>query len=85
MDEKTFRQELQRALDAINMLPRSNLKDQLTQQAHDVSRKFDTEKQRIEQIKASIDMLRVQVKYLIFDLEATRRENDYLRKMLDEK
>jgi len=30
-----------------------------------------------------LDLLRLQVKYLLFDLEATRRENRYLRQMLD--
>jgi hypothetical protein len=30
----------------------------------------------------SLDHLRLQVKYLVFDLEATKRENKYLRKML---
>ena len=31
----------------------------------------------------SMDHLRLQIKYLIFDLEATRRENRYLRQMLE--
>ncbi len=31
----------------------------------------------------SLDQLRLQVKYLLFDLEATRRENRYLRQMLE--
>lgn len=31
----------------------------------------------------TLDTLRLQVKYLVFDLEATRRENQYLRKMLE--
>ena len=30
-----------------------------------------------------LDLLRLQVKYLLFDLEATRRENRYLRQMLE--
>jgi len=30
-----------------------------------------------------LDQLRHHLKYLIFDLEATRRENKYLRRMLD--
>jgi len=30
-----------------------------------------------------LDHLRLQVKYLMFDLEATRRENRYLRQMLE--
>jgi hypothetical protein len=30
-----------------------------------------------------LDHLRLQVKYVVFDLEATRRENSYLRNMLE--
>ena len=37
----------------------------------------------IEPIEDSLDQLRLQVKYLMFDLEATRRENRYLRQMLE--
>lgn len=33
-----------------------------------------------QSIDASIEYLRVSIKYLLFDLEATRRELDYLRK-----
>ena len=33
---------------------------------------------------ADNDFLRLSIKYLLFDLEATRRENAYLRKMLEE-
>jgi hypothetical protein len=35
-------------------------------------------------IDDSLDFLRVCIKYLRFDLDATRRENQHLRKMLDE-
>jgi len=35
-------------------------------------------------IEDSLDFLRVCIKYLRFDLDATRRENQCLRKMLDE-
>jgi len=30
-----------------------------------------------------VDQLRLQIKYMIFDLEASRRENRYLRQMLE--
>ena len=30
-----------------------------------------------------LDHLRVQIKYILFDLEASRRENRYLRQMLE--
>jgi len=38
----------------------------------------------VRSLQDSLDHLRLSVKYLVFDLEATRRENTYLRKMLRE-
>ena len=35
-------------------------------------------------LQETLDFLRLGVKYLCFDLEATKRENAYLRKLLDE-
>ena len=37
-----------------------------------------------QSLQESIDFLRLSIKYILFDLEATRRENQYLRKMLEE-
>lgn len=34
-------------------------------------------------VDGSLDHLRLQIKYILFDLEATRRENRYLRQMLE--
>jgi len=39
----------------------------------------------IGSLQESLDYLRICIKYQLFDLEATRRENKYLRKLLDEK
>ena len=39
----------------------------------------------VNNLQESLDYLRVCIKYQLFDLEATRRENKYLRKLLDEK
>jgi len=35
-------------------------------------------------LQESLDYLRLCIKYQLFDLEATRRENMYLRKLLEE-
>ena len=35
-------------------------------------------------LQGSLDYLRLCIKYQLFDLEATRRENMYLRKLLEE-
>lgn len=38
----------------------------------------------VNSLQESLDYLRICIKYQLFDLEATRRENEYLRKMLEE-
>lgn len=41
-------------------------------------------RKNLSNLQESLDYLRVVVKYQLFDLEATRRENAQLRKMLEE-
>ena len=41
-------------------------------------------KQDVDYLSESLDYLRVCIKYLLLDIEATRRENDYLRKLLSD-
>jgi hypothetical protein len=36
----------------------------------------------VNDLQESLDYLRICIKYQLFDLEATRRENEYLRKIL---
>ena len=40
--------------------------------------------QKLSSLQQSLDYLRLGIKYLIFDLEATRRENMDLRKRLEQ-
>jgi hypothetical protein len=42
-------------------------------------------KKSVNGLQEALDYLRICIKYQLFDLEATRRENRYLRKMLEEK
>jgi hypothetical protein len=39
----------------------------------------------VDFLRESLDYVRVCIKYLLLDIEATRRENDYLRKLLQDK
>jgi transcriptional antiterminator len=39
----------------------------------------------VDNLQESLDYLRICIKYQLFDLEATRRENKYLRKLLEER
>jgi hypothetical protein len=38
----------------------------------------------LDYLEDSLDFLRITIKYLRFDLESTRRENKYLRRLLEE-
>lgn len=40
------------------------------------------QKKSVDNLQESLDYLRISIKYLIFDLEATRRENAHLKKLL---
>jgi hypothetical protein len=37
----------------------------------------------VDNLQESLDYLRICIKYQLFDLEATRRENEYLKKLLE--
>lgn len=54
----------------------------LAKQACDNHRKLQ---KGVDNLQESLDYLRICIKYQLFDLEATRRENKYLRNMLDGK
>ncbi len=55
---------------------------ELAKQAQDNRKKLE---KSISSLQESLDFLRVCIKYQVFDLEATRRENTYLRKLLEER
>ncbi len=54
----------------------------LAQQAKDSRKRLQ---KSVDNLQESLDYLRICIKYQLFDLEATRRENKYLRKLLEEK
>ena len=63
-------------------LPESE-RGELTQLAEETKTRHERMRKTIGELQDSLDYLRLSVKYLVFDLEATRRENQYLRKLLD--
>ena len=54
----------------------------LAKQANDSHKQLE---KSVNNLQESLEYLRICIKYQIFDLEATRRENKYLRKMLEER
>jgi len=59
-------------------------REKLEQLADETRQRHERLKATVSGLQESLDYLRLSIKYLVFDLEATRRENNYLRKMLEE-
>jgi hypothetical protein len=62
--------------------PTSQRLTSLAKQAEDSQKQLQS---TVDCLRESLDYLRVCIKYLMLDIEATRRENDYLRKLLQDK
>ncbi len=84
MDESLFAQKLNEIVNEIGPVPAPD-KDKLIILARKTQESHQKLKESMEQLQSSLDYLRVSIKYILFDLEATRRENKQLRKLLEEK
>jgi hypothetical protein len=83
MDEAAFEKKLNELVKEIGSIPapqRSRL-IMLAKQTHDCHKRL---RKSVDSLQESLDFLRVSIKYMLFDLEATRRENAYLRKLLED-
>lgn len=83
MDEAKFQTKLSELLGQIETLP-PHERERLRALAAETKRRHEDIKKSVAAMQDSLDFLRMWIKYLLFDLEATRRENSYLRKMLEE-
>ncbi len=83
MDEAAFEKKLNELVNEIGTIPVSQQRKliSLAQRTRDCHKKL---KKSISSLQESLDYLRLSIKYLLFDLEATRRENAYLRKLLED-
>lgn len=82
MDEKTFQTKLAHLMSEIDTLPKSE-REKLARLAEQTKDRHAKMKQTVGELQESLDYLRLSIKYLVFDLEATRRENQYLREMIN--
>lgn len=83
MDEKAFQTKLTELMGEISTLPKTE-REKLEKMAEQTKARQQKLKKTVGDLQESLDYLRLSIKYLVFDLEATRRENRYLRKMLEE-
>ena len=82
MDEATFQAKLAELMKEISTLPESK-REKLALMAQETQARHAKLRKTVSDLHESLDYLRLSLKYLIFDLEATRRENSYLRKMIE--
>lgn len=82
MNEQDFQHKLAELLKQIDAIPAPH-REQLHQMADEARDRHVRLKKTVAELQESLDYLRLSVKYLVFDLEATRRENQYLRKLLE--
>lgn len=83
MDESQFQQKLAELVAQIESLPPGE-REKLRELADETRNRHEQIKESVRSLQESLDFLRVGIKYMLFDLEATRRENQQLRKMLEQ-
>lgn len=82
MNENDFQQSLGDLITQIESMP-ADQKQRLSALADEARERHTRMKKTVSDLQDSMDYLRLSIKYLLFDLEATRRENAYLRKLLE--
>jgi uncharacterized FlaG/YvyC family protein len=83
MDEPSLEDKLNELVKEFgeNIDPKNSKLAKLARQAQANHEKL---RKSIDTLQELVDYLRVCIKYQAFDLEATRRENEYLRKLLED-
>ncbi len=83
MNERNIEERMCRLIEQLQSLP-----TEYRQKLEKLCRHDGTQRSQIEEsvakLQDSLDYLRLSVKYMVFDLEATRRENVYLRKLVEQ-
>jgi len=83
MNEETFQRKLAELIAEIGTLPDGE-RNRLELLAEQTRERHKQLKETVNSLQESIDFVRLSIKYMLFDLEATRRENEQLRKLLEE-
>lgn len=81
MDETVFEGKLNELVKEMSSLPGPE-QQKLLLLARQTNKHHKELRKSVDNLQESLDYLRISLKYLIFDLEATRRENAQLKKML---
>lgn len=83
MDEAAFENRLHELINEIASVPEPQ-RTKLVTMVKQTGNCHKRLRKSVGSLQESLDYLRVSVKYLLFDLESTRRENVCLRKLLED-
>lgn len=83
MNEAIFENKLDELVKELNSVP-ADKRQRLTMLVNQANNSHKQLKKSAEKLNESLDYLKVGIKYMIFDLEATRRENAQLKRLVEE-
>jgi len=83
VDDQAFQNKFNELMQKLHELPDAE-RTRLEQLAEEAKNRRQRIQASVTELQDSLDNLRLSVKYIVFDLEATRRENAYLRKLLEQ-
>ena len=81
MDNNEFQVKLSELISQTESLPEEQ-RVALIKMATDTKTRHEAVRKTMAELQEAIDYLRLSTKYLVFDLEATRRENAHLRGLI---
>ena len=82
MNEAVFEKKLEELVKELSSMPGLQ-REKLTILVAQANDRHKQLREKTQILNESLDYLKVGIKYLVFDLEATRRENSYLRQLLE--
>ena len=83
MNERNIEERMCRLIEQLHALPKEH-RMPLEKACQNNESQQSTIEESVAKLQDSLDYLRLSVKYMVFDLEATRRENVYLRKLVEQ-
>jgi hypothetical protein len=83
MNERNIEERLGRLIEQLQSLPKE-YREKLEVLCNKDTDQRSFIEETVSKLQDSLDYLRLSVKYMVFDLEATRRENVYLRKLVEQ-
>lgn len=84
MDEQALRNKLVEFINKKVNLSDNNQRRCTEQLAEETQEQLNRIQNLVAELQESLDDLSLNIKYLVFDLEATQRENAYLRRLLEQ-